>query len=239
MALSGACPGTALAQAATGLRSGLYAVGGAFLGGIVWARYLGPEIARRQAALKSPDAKLTVHERAGVSKAASLLGLETLYVAIIAATMIRTAPDSPATFVPVVGGLFIGLAQLFSLLTRKSLVGVSGAYEDAGKQFWSLVRGTGAGSKASSYNNILFAVGIVAGAWGLTTASPSLLSRSSTSVSPLTATVGGILLTVGARMAGGCSSGHGLSGMSLFSISSFITMAAAFAGGIPVARLVF
>jgi uncharacterized membrane protein YedE/YeeE len=49
---------------------------------------------------------------------------------------------------------------------------------------------------------------------------------------------GGILLTIGSRMAGGCTSGHGISGMSMLSISSFITVAAMFSGGIALASLI-
>lgn len=36
--------------------------------------------------------------------------------------------------------------------------------------------------------------------------------------------VGGILLFLGARIAGGCTTGHGLSGLSLLSILSLITI---------------
>ena len=36
-------------------------------------------------------------------------------------------------------------------------------------------------------------------------------------------------------MAGGCTSGHGLSGMALFSVQSFLGVPAMFAGGIATA----
>ena len=41
----------------------------------------------------------------------------------------------------------------------------------------------------------------------------------------------------GARLAGGCTSGHGISGMSTFSISSIITVMAMLSGGILTARV--
>ena len=50
------------------------------------------------------------------------------------------------------------------------------------------------------------------------------------------ALLGGFASIFGARMAGGCTSGHGISGMSTLSVSSFVTMAAMFGGGI-VARI--
>ena len=43
---------------------------------------------------------------------------------------------------------------------------------------------------------------------------------------------GGGMLIYGARMAQGCTSGHGISGMSQLSVSSFITVAAMFGAGI-------
>lgn len=55
--------------------------------------------------------------------------------------------------------------------------------------------------------------------------------------SPLTAFLGGFLVLFGARMAGGCTTGHVLSGMSQLSVAGFLFAAAVFAGGIPTALL--
>jgi uncharacterized membrane protein YedE/YeeE len=45
------------------------------------------------------------------------------------------------------------------------------------------------------------------------------------------AILGGITLIVGSRVAGGCTSGHGISGMSMLSVASFVTVGGMFAGG--------
>jgi uncharacterized membrane protein YedE/YeeE len=55
----------------------------------------------------------------------------------------------------------------------------------------------------------------------------------------LTAFFGGAILMVGARMAGGCPSGHGLSGLMQLSVSGFIATVCFFAGGVVVARLLY
>ena len=55
----------------------------------------------------------------------------------------------------------------------------------------------------------------------------------------LAAFVGGFLIIYGARLAGGCPSGHGLSGMSQLAVSGFIVVAGFFVGGIPLALLIF
>ncbi len=53
------------------------------------------------------------------------------------------------------------------------------------------------------------------------------------------AILGGIVAMVGARMADGCPSGHGLSGMMQLSVSGFVALAFFFGTGIVVARLVY
>jgi uncharacterized membrane protein YedE/YeeE len=55
----------------------------------------------------------------------------------------------------------------------------------------------------------------------------------------LTALTGGFLVGLGARWAGGCTSGHGISGSLQLALSSWIASAAFFAGGILSARLLF
>jgi len=53
------------------------------------------------------------------------------------------------------------------------------------------------------------------------------------------ALAGGVLLALGARWAGGCTSGHGISGSIQLSLASMITAACFFAGGIATAMFLF
>jgi len=55
----------------------------------------------------------------------------------------------------------------------------------------------------------------------------------------IVAFLGGILAVFGARLAGGCPTGHGLSGIMQLSISGFISVICFFASGIVVARLIY
>lgn len=50
---------------------------------------------------------------------------------------------------------------------------------------------------------------------------------------------GGVLMAVGARMAGGCTSGHGISGTLQLAIGSWISAICFFIGGIVVAMLMY
>jgi len=51
--------------------------------------------------------------------------------------------------------------------------------------------------------------------------------------------VGGVVLMVGARLAGGCTSGHGISGSLQLALSGWVFFASVFAAGIVTAFLLF
>ncbi len=53
------------------------------------------------------------------------------------------------------------------------------------------------------------------------------------------AIAGGFLLAVGARIAGGCTSGHGISGTILMSVGSWIALMSFFVGGMMIALPIF
>ena len=51
--------------------------------------------------------------------------------------------------------------------------------------------------------------------------------------------VGGAIMAYGARLAGGCTSGHGISGALQLSVSSWIALACFFAGSVAAAMLLY
>ena len=51
--------------------------------------------------------------------------------------------------------------------------------------------------------------------------------------------VGGLLMAFGARLAGGCTSGHGISGTIQLNVASWIAVVCFFVGGVIVANLLF
>lgn len=50
---------------------------------------------------------------------------------------------------------------------------------------------------------------------------------------------GGIIMAFGARLAGGCTSGHGISGALQLSVGSWIALASFFAGGVATAAIMY
>ncbi|KAM0325523.1 hypothetical protein ACHAQA_007510 [Verticillium albo-atrum] len=230
MALAGACPGTVIPQAAVGVPSGLYALLGTLIGGIAWSGFISPRAAQAARSAPPENPKLTVYERAGISPVALFIIFEAFCAGAVYYAGVSSPASRYAAIAPAAGGLFIGLAQLFSMLIRKTMVGVSTAYEEAGKHFFWLAEGASGSQPAAK--NLLFAAGVAAGAWGLTTWDPAFKAGvNDIAVTPLYAVAGGVALAVGSRLSGGCTSGHGISGMSMFSTSSFVTIASMFGAG--------
>jgi uncharacterized membrane protein YedE/YeeE len=50
---------------------------------------------------------------------------------------------------------------------------------------------------------------------------------------------GGILMAFGARLAGGCTSGHGISGAAQLSVSSWISLICFFIGGVIAIQFIY
>lgn len=236
MATTGACPGTVLVQIAMGIKSGMYVALGGLLGGIWHARYGGLLKQSCEPAQKEEIRHHTVDGRYNLKPTTVLLAYELLCLAMISGFVLFGGVDAGSPYLhPVAGGSLIGLAQAASLLLTGSPVGVSAAYGEAGAYFWYLFsRKNGSHPKVSA---MTFAAGILVGAFTMARAFRIDVATTDVSVSPLAAIVGGFVMIVGSRLAGGCTSGHGISGMSAFAVASVISVAAMFAGGIATAML--
>jgi uncharacterized membrane protein YedE/YeeE len=97
---------------------------------------------------------------------------------------------------------------------------------------WMLIIGIMIGAFLSAY---------ISGTWALIIVPPEFGAAFGTapSLRILVALTGGILLGLGARWAGGCTSGHGISGTLQLALSSWVAAICFFAGGIVVAGLMF
>jgi uncharacterized membrane protein YedE/YeeE len=156
---------------------------------------------------------------------------ETLCLIMIAAAT-YLAPTRQYWLNPVLGGLLIGVGQATSVLFTRKTLGVSSAYQDIGKYFWSILEG----KAGPGLSNVVFAGGVMAGSKIISQYVPTI-GDTGPGVSSPAAIAGGFAMIFGARLAGGCTSGHGISGMSTMSLSSFVTVAAMFGGGIAAAFL--
>lgn len=246
MALSGSCAGTVFAQTGAGLSTGFYTLSGGLLGGALWSSTVRPlcrrsSIRHAAAVAKSPvPPPLAIDERLGVSRTTALVAFEALAAAAVGAVALPASARTRGLVNPVAGGALIGLAQLVSIATRKTMLGTSTSFEEFGDYMCWLARRAGGGgaggSRPPSYKNMAFVAAMALGAFVVSWASPQARAAAvPVAIRPFRSVLGGALIAVGSRIGGGCTSGHGISGISLLSVSSFVTVACMFTGGIGTA----
>ena len=108
-----------------------------------------------------------------------------------------------------IGGIIIGLAVVIFFLFNGRLVGISGIAANALNQ------------KERRIDNILFLVGLIIGPILYVLISNKEINISISNSLPLLI-VAGLLVGIGTRISGGCTSGHGISGIGRFSLRSII-----------------
>ena len=231
MALSGACPGTVLVQLAQGIPSANLTAAGAIIGAgtYVKTKHLFAHQAKSDARPDTIARSATISEVSNIPEPALYL----LFGAAIALLLRFTQTGATSTLVaPILGGLLISSAQAVSLLLTSSPLGASTAYEQVSRKIIQAFEGSWKQLELP-HRSIIFSLGVIAG-------SATLLQQSSTpgysavesSIPAVHAFFGGVVLAFGARLAGGCTSGHGLSGMSAMSFSSLVTVVGMFGAGI-------
>ena len=115
-------------------------------------------------------------------------------------------------FTPVtatLGGILIGLAVVVFFLFNGRLVGISGIAANALTE------------KNNRFDNILFLLGLVIGPilYSLFTKNEINITISNSYILLIFA---GLLVGIGTRISGGCTSGHGISGCGRFSLRSIV-----------------
>ncbi len=97
---------------------------------------------------------------------------------------------------------------------------------------WMLIIGVVIGAFLSAYLSGTFKVLIVPPLFAASFGTDPIIRSS-------VALFGGILMGIGARWAGGCTSGHGISGTLQLSLASWVAAICFFAGGILIAGLIY
>jgi uncharacterized membrane protein YedE/YeeE len=243
MTLAGACPGTVLVQVVMGIRTAYLTFAGRVLGGYLYS-IIGPSLSRPSTTtskiLTSKEEKrdpnpLTLYATFSLKKSYATLIFQVACIIIVSSTAYLTPKRTDILFQPIAGGLLIGGAQLVSLTLTGDTVGISTGYERLGSLAIQPVTPR-EGWKCPDLGSIFFGIGVLAGSFILSQAIPLPQVGQKFAVGAGNALIGGVMLIFGARMAGGCTSGHGISGLSTLSISSFVT-ASMFAGGMGLAAL--
>lgn len=159
---------------------------------------------------------------------------------------------------PYLAGILIGLLQVPAFLLIGTALGTSSSYVTVAA---SLAEPLDPGLRAIGYAarhldgaktwwQVAVVVGIALGALhssrlsgtrrrGIAPAWARALGTGGRGQRFALAFVAGFLMLAGARIADGCTSGHGVSGMAQLALGSFIAVGAMFAGGIAAATLLF
>ncbi len=158
---------------------------------------------------------------------------------------------------PYAVGVGIGILSWITFLFSDKPIGCSTAFARTSGMLERLFRGRKVTEKPY-YKKFppeidwewMLVLGILGGAWFSATISGQFRwvwvpSRWAEAFGPLFATrwvaalVGGMILGFGARWAGGCTSGHGISGTLQLAVSSWIAALCFFIGGIATAKVLF
>lgn len=135
-------------------------------------------------------------------------------------------PDYAMPLQGLIGGLMIGTAAAIMLLGAGRIAGVSGL----------AARAIGLGGGAPRALAILFVLGLPIGAALVTLVAGPVVSRFPMSLATLA--VAGLVVGVGTRLGSGCTSGHGVCGVSRLSRRSIVaTLTFMLTGFVTVAVL--
>jgi uncharacterized protein len=122
------------------------------------------------------------------------------------------------------GGLLIGLATALFLLGTGRVAGIAGI---VASPLRALLAGTGF---VPERTRLLFLGGLLLAPWAWRLFAP--LPPSTVDVGTLGLVAAGLLVGVGVRMGNGCTSGHGVCGLSRFSLRSLVNVLAFMGAGV-------
>lgn len=189
----------------------------------------------------------------------SLLSISLISTIAEAANELPTPyPYPEPAWSPYLVGALIGVLVLSTLAFAKEKIGASSAYSDTAGMIGRLAAPRHIGSLPYYQDNkpmvgwtftiVLGTIfGAFLGAWtgGELTGTylqdmwVARFGADSYGLRTLAALTGGGLMAFGARMAGGCTSGHGISGTLQLAVGSWIAVVCFFIGGIAAAMLIY
>eukprot|EP00163_Fabomonas_tropica_P006442 TRINITY_DN16011_c0_g1_i1.p1 TRINITY_DN16011_c0_g1~~TRINITY_DN16011_c0_g1_i1.p1 ORF type:complete len:304 (+),score=80.93 TRINITY_DN16011_c0_g1_i1:124-912(+) len=262
MSVSGACPGMVLAQLGTGVSSGPWVFAGGLVAALVYA-YVEPYMRgfikwKYQGGRVSMDSYFDVHFSTvafglAVAVTAFLTFLESLvpWTSELHAPAIPISPSDNvfelAAWSPYVAGAIIGFNQIPAVIFLQDTLGSASSYATIVSHLVTLVIGRQQADKNDVIRKsrdglgnmwqVYYVLAVIAGSAG-----SAIMSHTWGQVSAIDSTrafVGGFLILFGSRMAGGCTSGHGISGAALLYWLSWVAVPAMFGGGIVTALTLY
>lgn len=159
---------------------------------------------------------------------------------------------------PYAAGIVVGLLQIPAFLFMQTALGTSSSYVTISANLASFVDPSISQIKyaanhmsgAKNWWQVALIAGIVLGAfissrasgtprWGTSPVWAKAMGAHSPAKRYFMAFLGGLIMVFGARIADGCTSGHGVSGIAQLAVGSFIAVTAMFGAGIIAANLIY
>ena len=252
MAIAGACPGMVLIQVGSGVQNSVYTFAGCIVGAYCAETFHHqPEAGGKAAAAAAAGTSAGAGLLFNTPTATLLLGA-VLFGVAIGADVLRPWTDdvdedasalwfsghfgvgSAFYISPVLAGALVGALQLAAVGLFQDTLGSATSYVHG----LSYVCGHGCFERFQKPGfttawQLPYVIGAIGG--GFASAMAAGTVGSNVGLPPLKSFVGGLLLLYGSRLAGGCTSGHGLSGLALGSLHAWVAVPAMFGGGIATA----
>ncbi len=121
------------------------------------------------------------------------------------------------------GGIVIALATALYLFGNGRIAGIAGILASPLR---AVLAGT---SLRPDANRLLFVLGLLLAPWAWRLLAP--LPAATVDVGPAALVLAGLLVGVGVRLGNGCTSGHGVCGLSRFSLRSLVNVLAFMGAG--------
>mmetsp|Transcript_15400 Transcript_15400/g.27375 ORF Transcript_15400/g.27375 Transcript_15400/m.27375 type:complete len:356 (+) Transcript_15400:53-1120(+) len=260
MTLTGSCPGTIWAQIGAGWLPRVAPVLAGGLFGVTMYGYADKAASENPNYRKETQACGLEHASIGyeITALAMAIGMIGVLFAVDSVFPWQNevlAAVAPGTSIydswdPMLAGFALGGLQFITMTTLGSQLGQSSGWGFVAGNIMSFVEPNlqkhspylySLKNSSSARNQSMMALGMIGGA-ALSThlAGYPVLSIAADAgfAGPVRGFLGGAIMLIGARIGGGCTSGHGLSGMSTVSLASTLSVAFMFAGAIATKAVV-
>ena len=255
MTLAGTCPGVVFAQIGSGTQNAGYTLLGTFAGALLYG-ILEPVLMSLTKPTKPVKHMFLFHMLGSPYFATALpvaailsVGVFTLELSFPWDTEILISDDTnnkiwtAVNWQPAITGSLVGVLQIPLMLLIDGVLGASSSYCTVSAQILmtrklqqKLPYLAKFKSGLNNWWKVWFVIAAIVGAYVSSNLSESYGTVNGVSI-PLSF-CGGALMIIGARLAGGCTSGHGISGFGLLNVLSIATMVGTFAGGMTTVTLV-
>lgn len=263
MAIGGICPGMVLAQIGAGVENSITSLISILIGAFIYGLldpFISPLVSAKTLKYGFLDEFITPNRHLlSIIFAGMMLTVVFILESIFPWKSELTTPLQPDCTVisckawpPYISGFFVGFLQIPSVAFIGNPIGSSTAYvcvmsqwlrfmPQSGRDYFGLFK-----KKLSSFWQVVYVGSAIIGSMLAVQVSGTMngidafryggydgIEGNSTE----RAVIGGFLLIFGSRLAKGCTSGHGISGMGMLSTASIIAVAAMFTGGAIVALI--